>query len=130
MPNPEPRQTRQRQIIQAYLNDLARFQTAQQVHDHLRAQGAAVSLPTVYRTLAAMADAGELDVLTTDGQSAYRHCSRCHHHHLVCRQCGCTVEVAGEAVEQWAAAVGQEYGFANIAHLTEITGLCPACQTE
>ena len=36
------------------------------------------------------------DTLRTDtGESVYRLCSAHHHHHLVCRACGSTVEVQG-----------------------------------
>ena len=122
------RRTRQRAIIEAYLDSHARFQTAQQIHDGLRAQGLVVSLPTVYRTLAALADAGRLDTLTTDGQAAYRRCSPEHHHHLTCRACGRTVEVSGTPVERWAAGVARTHGFTEVAHVTEITGVCPDCQ--
>ena len=124
----ELRRTRQRAVIWQYVGDTSEFQTAQQIFDRLRAQGTPVSLPTVYRTLASMTESGDLDHLITDGQTAYRRCSAHHHHHLVCRSCGRTIELVDTPVEQWAAAVAQEYGFADITHVTEITGLCPACQ--
>ena len=67
--------------------------------------GDRIGLTTVYRTLQPMVDAGELDALrTADGETAYRRCSNGHHHHLVCRTCGRTVEVSGPAVEKWATA--------------------------
>ena len=124
----EHRRTRQRVVIWDYVGDASEFQTAQQIHDRLRAQGTPVSLPTVYRTLASMAGSGELDHLTTDGQTAYRRCSAHHHHHLVCRSCGRTIELTDTPVEQWAATVAQKYGFTDITHVTEISGLCPDCQ--
>ncbi len=126
----EPRRTRQRELITAYLESDPHFHTAQQVHDRLRERGETVSLPTVYRTLAGLAEAGELDVLTENGQAAYRHCSPEHHHHLVCRGCGRTIELADSPVEQWVAAVAQRYGFTAVHHLTEITGLCLDCQSQ
>ncbi|MCL2481826.1 MAG: transcriptional repressor [Propionibacteriaceae bacterium] len=124
----QPRRTRQRTLIWDYLCTRSEFLTAQQIHDALRTGGTPVSLPTVYRTLTAMAESGDLDVLTTDGQSAYRRCSSHHHHHLVCRGCGRTIEVTGTVVEQWAEAVAHQYGFADITHITEFSGICPACQ--
>ena len=35
-----------------------------------------------------------------DGETVYRKCSDHHHHHLVCRECGTTVEIAGPTVER------------------------------
>ncbi|MBA2414351.1 MAG: transcriptional repressor, partial [Geodermatophilaceae bacterium] len=57
------RTTRQRTAVSALLGDLEEFRSAQHIHQLLRAQGDTVGLSTVYRTLQAMADAGELDVI-------------------------------------------------------------------
>ena len=90
--------------------------------------GKQVGLSTVYRTVQAMAEAGELDVLRQEnGEARYRRCSRRHHHHLVCRECGRTVEVEGSAVESWAARVAAEHGFTDPSHDVEVYGTCPAC---
>ncbi len=76
-----------------------------------------------------LADAGEIDVLRTDsGEAVYRRCSTHHHHHLVCRQCGRTVEVDDPPVENWAERIADEHGFAEVHHTVEIIGLCPRCQ--
>ncbi|MSZ78104.1 MAG: transcriptional repressor, partial [Actinobacteria bacterium] len=50
-----------------------------------------------------------------------------HHHHLVCRGCGRTVEVEGPAVERWTGSIAAEHGFADVSHTLEIFGTCPAC---
>jgi Fur family ferric uptake transcriptional regulator len=62
-----------------------------------------------------------------DGEAAYRRCSPVHHHHLVCRSCGLTVEVADPPVERWAARVAAEHGFADVQHQLEVFGTCRAC---
>ena len=82
----------------------------------------------MYRTLQSLADEGEVDVLRGSGEVVYRRCDkRSHHHHLVCRSCGRTVEVEGPSVEAWATAVGGEHGFADIEHTLELFGTCAAC---
>jgi Fur family ferric uptake transcriptional regulator len=122
------RRTRQRAAVDEILSHLEEFRTAQQIHDVLRHQGDSVGLTTVYRTLQAMVDSGELDALRTDdGETAYRRCSSGHHHHLVCRSCGRTVEVSGPAVERWASAVADEHGFREVRHDLEIFGTCRSC---
>lgn len=127
-PAAPPRRTRQRAAVDQILSHLEEFQTAQQIHDVLRHQGDSVGLTTVYRTLQAMVDSGELDALRTDdGETAYRRCSSGHHHHLVCRSCGRTVEVSGPAVESWASAVADEHGFRDVSHDLEIFGTCGSC---
>ena len=127
-PNPALRPTRQRAAVSAVLAEVDDFRTAQELHELLRRRGESVGLTTVYRTLQALVDAGEVDVLRTDdGEAAYRRCSGQHHHHLVCRRCGRTVEVEQPALERWAAQVAAEHGFTEITHTLEIFGVCPDC---
>ncbi|PXX60321.1 Fur family zinc uptake regulator [Nocardia tenerifensis] len=122
------RSTRQRSAIAALLGDIEEFRSAQELHDELRKRGEGIGLTTVYRTLQSLADAGLVDVLRTDsGESVYRQCSTGHHHHLVCRSCGRTVEVEGPTVEAWAGAIAREHGFTEISHTMEVFGTCAAC---
>ena len=122
------RPTRQRVAVQALLEETDDFSSAQELHARLREAGATVGLATVYRTLQAMASDGDVDVLRTDeGEAVYRRCSTGHHHHLVCRACGATVEVEGPAVERWSERVAAEHGFTDVHHTLEIFGLCPDC---
>lgn len=131
-PMKEQRRTRQRAAVDEALDETADFISAQELHGILRARGAAVGLATVYRTLQTMADDGRVDVLRSDGgEAVYRRCSRDeHHHHLVCRSCGGTVEVAGPAVETWTGAVAREHGFTDVSHTLEIFGTCPQCAAK
>jgi Fur family ferric uptake transcriptional regulator len=125
------RPTKQRRAVSAALAEVEDFRSAQQIHDLLKRRGDRVGLTTVYRTLQALADAGEVDLLRSpDGESVYRRCSRGHHHHLVCRNCGRTVEVEGPVVERWAERVADAHGFAEVSHTVEISGTCGACRTE
>jgi Fur family ferric uptake transcriptional regulator len=122
------RATRQRAAVAAVLQAVDDFRSAQELHDLLKQRGESVGLTTVYRTLQSLADAGEIDVLrTADGEAVYRRCSSGHHHHLVCRSCGYTVEVEGPAVERWADAMAAEHGFTDVAHTLEIFGTCAQC---
>ncbi|MEU5386167.1 Fur family transcriptional regulator, partial [Kitasatospora cineracea] len=100
-PSPRARSTRQRTAVSAVLDEIEDFRSAQELHDMLKHRGDSVGLTTVYRTLQSLAEAGEVDVLrTAEGEAVYRRCSSGHHHHLVCRHCGATVEVEGPAVER------------------------------
>lgn len=123
------RPTRQRRAVVAVLESVDDFRSAQQIHDLLTTAGEQVGLATVYRTLQLLADAGQVDLLrTADGEAVYRRCSDRHHHHLVCRACGATVEVAGPTVETWAGAVAAEHGFTEVSHTLELFGTCRRCQ--
>lgn len=122
------RSTRQRTAVLTALAEVDDFRSTQELHDYLRRRGDAVGLTTVYRTLQALAEAGEVDVIVReDGESVYRQCSSTHHHHLVCRNCGRTVEVEGPAVERWATRVAADHGFTDVSHTLEIFGVCSTC---
>jgi Fur family ferric uptake transcriptional regulator len=126
---PGVRTTRQRTAVADVLERVDGFKSAQDLHDLLRRQGAAVGLTTVYRHLQALADAGQVDVLRTDdGEAVYRRCPTDeHHHHLVCRSCGRSVEVDGPEVEAWAARTAREHGFTDVTHTVEVFGTCRDC---
>jgi Fur family transcriptional regulator, ferric uptake regulator len=128
---PAVRTTRQRAAVAALMEELDDFHSAQQVHDLLKERGQSVGLTTVYRSLQILADSHEVDVLrTADGETAYRRCSSGHHHHLVCRNCGRTVEVEGPAVERWADKVAAEADFVDVSHTLEIFGTCKTCARQ
>jgi Fur family transcriptional regulator, ferric uptake regulator len=122
------RSTRQ---FQAVLEELARsedFRSAQDLHTAMRERGAVVGLATVYRALQSLVESGQADaVRTASGESVYRECSREHHHHLVCRWCGRTVEVKGPAVERWADQMAAQHGFVDVSHTLELFGTCEDC---
>ncbi|SER05849.1 Fur family transcriptional regulator [Microlunatus flavus] len=122
------RTTRQRTAVGELLRRTSEFRTAAQIHDDLRHAGEDIGLTTVYRTLQLMVEAEQLDAIRTDdGETAYRRCSTGHHHHLVCRGCGRTVEVEGPAIETWTDQVAAEHGFTEVEHQLEIFGLCGDC---
>ncbi|MEQ7847680.1 Fur family transcriptional regulator [Nocardioides kribbensis] len=126
---PALRPTRQRRAVSEAMASFEDFRSAQEIHELLRNRGEAVGLATVYRTLQRLADAGEIDMLRSeDGEAIYRACSTTHHHHLVCRSCGRTVEVEGPAVERWTSAIAAEHGYGEVSHTLEIFGTCPACR--
>ncbi|MET8359830.1 transcriptional repressor [Micromonospora sp. NPDC005171] len=127
MPN-VTRNTRQRAEVLALLREVEGFHSAQQLHQMLLARKAGVGLTTVYRTLQLLVDAGEIDsTRLPGGEQLFRRCSQSKHHHLVCRDCGRTVEVAGPAVERWADQVAAQHGFVDVGHTLEIFGTCAEC---
>lgn len=105
------------------------FRSAQDLHTELRARGENIGLTTVYKQLRALTDAGEVDALrAADGETRYRRCATSrHHHHLVCRHCGHTVEIEVPEVERWADRVAADHQFTDVNHIVETTGVCADC---
>lgn len=130
--NGEPRRrvTKQRVAITEVLEGLDSFRSAQDIYDVMLHRGDDVSLTTVYRTLQGMQAEGAVDtILNDDGEALYRACSDDHHHHLVCRNCGLTIEISAKQVETWTHNIAAEHGFTQPEHMIEITGLCEKCSS-
>lgn len=123
------RSTRQKRAVWAALNSLEDFVSAQELHRLLTDRGEKVSLATVYRVLQAHQEEGLVDVLRPDdGEAIFRVCAaEVHHHHLVCRTCGLTVEFEAPQMETWANDLAIENGFTDARHTLEIFGLCRKC---
>lgn len=122
------RNTAQRQAISKRLEELSVFVSAQRLHEELARGGTKIGLATVYRTLQTLASDGTVDTLRTDSEILYRYCGTdSHHHHLVCRLCGKTVEVAGSQIEAWANQIASEAGFVDVEHTVELMGTCASC---
>ncbi len=128
------RNTRQAASVEAVLREADGFRTAQDLFAELRNRGDRIGLTTVYRHLNLLAEQGSADIVhTADGEAQFRLCgvgapadaSHTHHHHLVCRVCGRSVEVSGPDVEAWADQVAAAAGYTEISHTLEVFGLCP-----
>ncbi|WP_347755022.1 transcriptional repressor [Agrococcus sp. ProA11] len=127
-PDATPRRaTRQREAVRDALAASDEFVSAQALHQALRSDGSSVGLATVYRALAALAEDGEADALQSGGEVLYRACTPTHHHHLICRSCGRTVELEAATVERWAGEVAAAHGFVEPEHVVDIFGLCADC---
>ncbi|GAA3638042.1 transcriptional repressor [Microbacterium awajiense] len=126
------RKTWQRERVREALSDASGFVSAQTLHATLRDEETGIGLATVYRALAGLAAEGAADSLQSpDGEALYRACvSEGHHHHLICRSCGLTVEIEAHDVEQWARATAERHGFTRAEHIVDIFGLCETCARE
>ena len=93
------RQTRQKDAIRDALNGCDEFISAQELHRKLEDRGEHIGLATVYR----------------------------HHHHLVCTNCGKTVEIESPS-ESWLKGISDKYGFTIERHTLEVFGLCEDCR--
>ena len=121
------RNTWQRTAVRTALEAQDAFVSAQQLHSVLRDSGSSIGLATVYRALADLDEKDEADSLQQEGETLYRACTSGHHHHLICRHCGKTVEIEADAVERWARQVAAENGFTQPEHVVDVFGLCADC---
>lgn len=118
--------------MDAVLIEADGFRSAQDVYAELRSRGQGVGLSTVYRRLNLLVELGRADVVHLgEGETQYRLCGTTpaangsdHHHHVVCRACGRSVEVSGPEIEEWAERVAAAAGYTEVTHTLEVFGLC------
>lgn len=124
------RHTKQKDAVMRQLRNGSDFISAQELHRQLEDAGARIGLATVYRQLNALVDSGAADTVRLDGQQLFRLCGDDgHHHHLVCRECGRTVEIDPPS-ESWLRRIADGHGFTVESHTLEVFGLCAACRGD
>jgi Fe2+ or Zn2+ uptake regulation protein len=86
--------------------------------------------PTVYRTLSFLAEQGLVMAAHIGGGQLVYEASEHIHHHLICRECGGSLEIAHDALQELYDKLFSSTGFQlDSSHVT-FFGLCPACQTD
>jgi Fur family ferric uptake transcriptional regulator len=124
------RLTRPRRVIMKILQQSAVPLSPQTIQQRAVDAQEEISLVSVYRTIDMLTD---LDLIRRvhghDGCQGYALCSPGHHHHLVCRNCGKSVEYSGsEDLSNLIEAIQVQTGFQIDGHLLQLFGRCPACQ--
>jgi Fur family ferric uptake transcriptional regulator len=124
----ERRNTWQKTAVLEQLSNTAEFVSAQELHQKISQSGKKLGLTTVYRALTEMVERGTADSLSiSDGEMRYRICTPEHHHHLICRVCGKTVEFDLPGFEELALEVAKANGFTELSHEIELFGVCTRC---
>ena len=84
----------------------------------------------MYRTLALLTESGlaaELDF--GDGQKRYeRNYEQGHHDHMICTQCGKSIEFHNYLIEKLQEDVAREHGFEMTTHKLDMFGICQDCR--
>ena len=85
---------------------------------------------TVYRTLKLMTEAGiAREVRFGDGKTRYERNSKLpHHHHMICVECGHTIEFLSSELEAIQNEIAAKYRFEPKQHSLRIFGLCADCR--
>jgi Fur family transcriptional regulator, ferric uptake regulator len=124
----ERRNTWQKTAVLEQLSNTDEFVSAQELHQKISQSGKKLGLTTVYRALTEMVEQGMADSLSiSDGEMRYRICTPEHHHHLICRLCGKTVEFDMPGFEELALEVAKANGFTELSHEIELFGVCKDC---
>ena len=122
------RNTVQRQIILAVLQNMSTHPTIEDVYGEIKKEHPAISKTTVYRNLRQLAKEGIIrQVSLPDGLERYDRLTT-KHHHFKCQKCGGIYDVEIEYLEGINGSIEKKYGFEVDRHDVVFTGVCLKCK--
>ena len=124
------RMTPQRMAILHALHHSHEHLSPTQVYDLARKEFPSLTEPTVYRTLEFLAQKKiVLAAHVGNGKMVYELSENSSHHHLICRNCGKTVEVKHAPLENLYHQLELSTGYKLDSNHVTFFGLCPDCQS-
>lgn len=98
----------------------------------VKKQDEGIGFTTVYRTLKLLAECGlASEVAFNDGVARYEHqYNRRNHHHMVCTECGSSVEFFSADIERIEQEIGRKNKYLTTRHTFQIYGVCESCQKK
>jgi Fur family ferric uptake transcriptional regulator len=118
----------QRYVVLSYSSGTPGHCSATQILEQVQHEYPFMTASTVYRTLTMLREAGlvtETDMGT--GEAQHEWVAGTPHHHLVCRRCGHTEQVAHQELDDVARQLARNHRFqADLSHLA-LFGICVAC---
>ena len=121
--------TPQRMMILDAIENSEQHISAEEIHALVVAKYPNVNISTVYRTLELLK---KLKLVTeTDlggGRVKYHPAENGHHHHLVCEECGKTIDLAESELFPLKESLLREHGFIADLHHLAIIGRCVKCK--
>ena len=125
------RLTPQRMLVSEALHNANNHISAEEIFEQLHARYPYSNISTVYRTLELMK---RLNLVTEtdfgEGRVRYHVAEKGHHHHLVCRTCGKTIDLNESMLNPLKGTLLRDYDFeADLRHLA-IPGECDDCRKK
>jgi Fur family peroxide stress response transcriptional regulator len=125
------RVTAQRVAILQTLEGIVGHPTVEEVYREVRRHFPMISLNTVYKTMNALREQGELIAVESGEDGALRFESNpLPHHHLVCLRCRRIQDMTDPALDALRGSSRRLGGFTVVGHRVEFFGYCPTCRTR
>jgi Fur family transcriptional regulator, ferric uptake regulator len=98
----------------------------------VKKQDDGIGFTTVYRTLKLLSECGlASEVAFNDGVARYEHqYNRRNHHHMVCTECGSSVEFFSTDIERIEREIGRKNKYLTTRQTFQIYGICDHCQKK
>ena len=124
------KQTEQRNTILRSFLETREHLSTEELHRLVKKKDARIGVTTVYRTLKLLAECGlASEVEFHDGKARFEHqYNRRSHHHMVCTECGASVEFFSEHVGAIEREIGHKHRYVTTRHTFQIYGVCEECR--
>src|SRR5262244_1913195 len=124
--------TAQRDTILRTFLDTREHLSTDELFRLVRKKDERIGFTTVYRTLKLLAECGlASEVAFHDGIARYEHqYNRRNHHHMVCTECGSSVEFFSPEVERIEREIGRKHKYVTVRHSFQIYGVCEPCRRK
>jgi Fur family transcriptional regulator, ferric uptake regulator len=121
--------TGQRDAILRTFLDTRDHLSTDELYRLVRKKDERIGFTTVYRTLKLLSECGlASEVAFNDGIARYEHqYNRRNHHHMVCTECGSSVEFFSNEIERIEREVGRKHKYVTSRHTFQIYGVCENC---
>jgi Fur family transcriptional regulator, ferric uptake regulator len=124
------RVTSSRRLLLHALFDSPRDRTAEEIAGEIQASNPDVNLSTIYRNLDELERLGVIvHAHLAHGPATY-HLAALAHGHLVCEECGATIETPGDVFTGLAQTAESRYGFEIHPYHFAVPGRCHQCRTR
>lgn len=124
------KRTGQRDAVLDLFLESTDHQTAEDLYHRLRSTSSHIGYSTVYRTLKLLKECGlAREVYFADGRAYFEHqFGQPHHDHMVCIECGHTIEFYNPTIEELQDRMADENEFTPVRHTMVIFGYCKNCK--
>jgi Fur family ferric uptake transcriptional regulator len=121
--------TPHRELILGTFLDHEGHRSVEDIHRSVKELDPRIGYTTVYRTMKILTECGlarEIDL--ADGITRYEHLfNHEHHDHMICMECGASIEFLNSEIEAVQDAASEQLGFKVLDHRLQIYGVCRQC---
>lgn len=120
--------TPQRRLILDIIHNAHSSLCGEEIVSHVQSRMPGVHKSTIYRTLELLESLGCVFKSELGEKTIYHHTDEGHHHHLVCSQCGKTIDCEDALFQSIEKSLDENYGFQVDFKHTVMSGLCLECR--
>lgn len=116
-------------ILESFLNNEG-HRSVEDIYRTVKVADPRIGYTTVYRTMKHLIQCGlAREIELADGITRYEHLfNHQHHDHMICMECGKSIEFYNPEIEELQEAASRQLGFKVLDHKLQIYGVCRECR--